>query len=213
MADFTDLRITELLSARLCHELASPVGAINNGIEMIEEFDDSMLPDALPLIGSSAKLVAARLTFYRMAYGSAGNQSIASFADVMDLANAYFEEGRTTLSWPENPVVPEMDDGWAKLLLNLLPLAAETLPRGGGLTVSFDDEATALRMIVSAQGVSSRVSEECGRALVPGVSLDELTPRSIHAYFVTRLASRLETSIEIDDTVDDQILFSVRMSR
>ena len=73
MLDFVDLRISELLSSRLCRELASPVGAINNGIEMIEEFDDSMLPDALPLIGSSAKMVAARLSFYRMPYGAAGN--------------------------------------------------------------------------------------------------------------------------------------------
>ena len=81
------------------------MGAINNGIEMIEEFDESMLPDALPLIGSSAKLVASRLSFYRMAYGAAGNQSIASFADLKDLANAYFDEGRTTLSWLDDPVL------------------------------------------------------------------------------------------------------------
>ncbi|MDD9929471.1 MAG: hypothetical protein OXR03_26890 [Rhodospirillaceae bacterium] len=100
MLDFVDLRISELLSSRLCHELASPVGAINNGIEMIEEFDESMLPDALPLIGSSAKMVAARLAFYRMAYGAAGNQSIASFEDLVALADAYFDEGRCLTSAP-----------------------------------------------------------------------------------------------------------------
>jgi len=213
MPDFADLRISELLSSRLCHELASPLGAINNGIEMIEEFDDSMLPDALPLIGSSAKLVASRLTFYRMAYGSAGNQSIASFGDLMDLANAYFEESRTSLSWPDIPIVPEMPDGAAKLLLNMLPLAAETLPRGGLLTVSLDDGAAALTMTVSAKGVTPRVSEECGRALSPNALLDELTPRSIHAYFVTRLALRLSTRIEIDDDTEDRIVFTVRVSR
>ena len=83
------------------------MGAINNGIEMIEEFDESMLPDALPLIGSSAKMVAARLAFYRMAYGGAGIQSLASFSEIKDLANAYFTEGRTVLSWPDSPILPE----------------------------------------------------------------------------------------------------------
>ena len=153
------------MSSRLCHELASPVGAINNGIEMIEEFDDPMLPDALPLIGSSAKLVASRLTFYLMSYGSAGNHSIASFGDLMDLANAYFEEGRTSLSWPDIPIVPEMPDGAAKLLMNMQPLAAETLSRGGVLTVSLGNGAAALTMTVSAEGVSPRVSEECGQII------------------------------------------------
>ncbi len=117
------------------------------------------------------------------------------------------------MSWLDDPVAPEMDDGWAKLLLNMLPLAAETLPRGGVLTVSLDDDATALRMTVSAEGAGPRISEECQLAMAPDASLDDMTPRSIHAYFVTRLASQLETDIEIDNSADDCIVFTVRMTR
>ena len=213
MLDFVDLRISELLSSRLCHELASPVGAINNGIEMIEEFDESMLPDALPLIGSSAKMVAARLAFYRMAYGAAGNQSIASFEDLVALADAYFDEGRTALSWPSRQSLPDMEDGWAKLLLNMLPLAADTLPRGGDLTISVEEGQDGVLMGLVAVGDGPRVSEECRLAMQPDVSLDALTPRSVHSYFVTRLAARLNTAIELDESLPDRITFSVRLAR
>lgn len=213
MIDFADLRITELLSSRLCHEFASPIGAINNGIEMIEEFDDSMLPDALPLIGSSATMVAARLNFYRMAYGAAGNQSIVSFADLMGLANAYFEEGRTTLTWPDSAVAPNLEDGWGKLLMNLLPLATDTLPRGGDLMISLDEEIDRCCIAVASVGEGARVSEECRLAMAPDVSLETLTPRSIHAYFTSRLAARLGAEIVTEELTEGKVAFSVALTR
>jgi histidine phosphotransferase ChpT len=213
MSNYVDLRITELLSSRLCHEFASPIGAINNGIEMIEEFDESMLPDALPLIGSSAKMVAARLNFYRMAYGAAGNQSIVSFADLKYLANDYFNEGRTTLAWPDSATLPMLEDGWGKLLLNMLPLAADTLPRGGDLMIMLDEKADKFRIAVASIGEGARISEECRSAMAPDVSLDTLTPRSIHAYFSSRLASRLSTSIKTDENTEGRIKFSVDLRR
>ncbi|NKB56604.1 MAG: hypothetical protein GKS00_09725 [Alphaproteobacteria bacterium] len=213
MLDFVDMRITELLCSRLCHELASPIGAINNGIEMIEEFDDSMLPDALPLIGSSAKLVAARLNFYRMAYGAAGNNSIASYSDMKQLADSYFEEGRTQLMWPGDPMVPDLGNGWGKLLLNMLPLAADTLPRGGSLSVAFEEATASLRMSVTAEGEGPRISEECGQALLPETSPEILTPRSVHAYFVSRLAKQLQSALEVAQEGTGPIEFSARLTR
>lgn len=206
------MRLTELLCSRLCHELASPVGAINNGIEMIEEFDDSMLPDAMPLIGSSAKMVAARLSFYRMAYGAAGTQSLGSFADIKELADAYFAEGRTKISWPDDATVPEMRDGWGKLLLNLLSLAADTLPRGGAVAVAFDEESGGYGLTVAAEGEGARISQECAKAMVPDVSSDALTPRSVHAYFVCRLSDRFGSGLHADDEMAGRVAFAVGLA-
>ena len=212
MSEFVDMRLTELLCSRLCHELASPVGAINNGIEMIEEFDDSMLSDALPLIGSSAKFVAARLSFYRMAYGAAGTHSLGSFADVKELVEAYFADSRTKISWPTDATIPELREGWGKLLLNLLSLAADTLPRGGVISVAFHDEADGHRLIVAAEGEGARISKECGEAMVPDVPLASLTPRSVHAYFVCRLSDRFGAGLCADDDASGRIVFTVRLA-
>ena len=213
MLEFVDMQIAELLCSRLCHELASPIGAVNNGIEMIEEFDGSMLQDALPLIGSSAKMAAARLNFYRMAYGTAGTQSIASLNDLKELAGSYFAEGRTGLSWPADSLEPALEDGWGKLLLNILSLAADTLPRGGVLSVAFDEDSSAARITVAAEGEGARISEECRLAMSPDVSLDSLTPRSVHAYFVARLSERLLIGIDIGEEITGRIAFTVRLTR
>ncbi len=214
MFECTDMQITGLLCSRLCHELAGPIGAINNGIEMIEEFDDSMLPDALPLIGASAKLVAARLSFYRMAYGAAGTQAVASVEDIMELANPYFSEGRIELFWPAESVdSPVFEDGWGRLFLNLLPLAADTLPRGGTLSTLIEDDSQGIRFFVIAEGEAPRIPDECDHAMSDGVRLEELTPRSVHAYFVSRLSNNLKSTIDVKSSTAGRIEFSVRLAR
>ena len=75
MSTQIDIRILELLSARLCHELISPVGAINNGVELLGEEDPEFVRDAVTLVGQSAKKAAQRLQFYRFAYGTLGGGS------------------------------------------------------------------------------------------------------------------------------------------
>jgi len=213
MADLLDLQVTELLCSRLCHELASPVGAINNGIEMIEEFDESMLPDALPLIGSSAKLVADRLKFYRMAYGRAGTRAVASDSEVRELAAAYLSDGRSTLDWPDEPAIAGFSDGWGKVLLNLVPLATETLPRGGVIRFRFADGGDRLRVTVVSEGKGARIPEECLAALAPDADIGALTPRSVHAYFLALLVRRQGSEIAVESDVPDSLTLRVDLAR
>jgi histidine phosphotransferase ChpT len=97
--------------------------------------------------------------------------------------------------------------------MNMLPLAVDTLPRGGVLTVAFQEEADGLRILVMAEGEGARVSDECERAMSPEVSLDELTARSVHAYFVTCLARKLRSNIEVGDDSPRRITFSARLTR
>jgi histidine phosphotransferase ChpT len=213
MDDLLDFQVTELPCSRLCHELASPVGAINNGIEMIEEFDESMLPDAMPLIGSSARLVADRLKFYRMAYGRAGTRSVSSDSDIRDLAEAYLSDGRSTLDWPAPPAMAQYPDGWGKLLLNLVPLATETLPRGGAIRFRFADLGGKFRIAVECEGKGARIPEECLAALSPDVAIDALTPRSVHAYFLSRLARRMGSEVVVEAAKEDVLTLSMTLSR
>ena len=208
-----DIKVTELLCARLCHELASPVGAINNGIEMVQEFDESMMPEAMPLIASSASLVAERLKFYRMAYGRAGTTSIISDTEIRELAEGYLSDGRSSLDWPDGVGIAQWPEGWGKLLLNMLPLATETMPRGGVIRVHVEDSADTVRLSLIAEGAGARIPEECQAALESGVAVEALTPRSVHGYFLARLAERLATGIEINDAGSDQTVISVSLAR
>ena len=68
-----DLDFAALLCSRLCHDLVSPVGAINNGLEILEEEKDASMREAVvDLITKSTQQTANKLQFFRLAFGAAG---------------------------------------------------------------------------------------------------------------------------------------------
>src|SRR6201986_4392655 len=129
------LELAALLCSRVCHDLISPVGAIVNGLEVL---DDNPKPEdrdfALDLIRKSAKTASARLQFCRLAFGAAGSSGAQiDIGDAENMARGHLEDAKTKIAWnlprlllPKNRV---------KLLLNMLVIAQQTIPRGGTLTV------------------------------------------------------------------------------
>src|SRR5262244_1038334 len=129
------LDLAALLCSRVCHDLISPVGAIVNGLEVLEDDnDESTKTFALDLIKKSARQASARLQFCRLAFGAAGSAGAQiDLGDAESVARGFLEDDKTNIAWnlprlllPKNRV---------KLLLNMLIIAAQTIPRGGTLTV------------------------------------------------------------------------------
>src|SRR5258708_34331116 len=98
MSMLVEMRVVELLNARLCHELVSPVGAINNGVELLGEEDPDFVRDAIQLIGQSARKASQRLQFYRFAYGTNASAS-GTPASGRDLSLGLFEETKIRCDW------------------------------------------------------------------------------------------------------------------
>ena len=90
MTHIIDLRVLELLTARLCHDLIGPVAAIANGVELLGEDDPDFVRDAVALVGDSARKAITRLQLYRFAYGFSGG-GLAGAAP-HQLAAELFEE-------------------------------------------------------------------------------------------------------------------------
>src|SRR5689334_11445365 len=130
------LDLAALLCSRVCHDLISPTGAIVNGLEVLEdkENDQETKTFALDLIKRSARSASARLQFCRLAFGAAGSAGAQiDVGDAQTMARGHIEDGKITIAWnlprlllPKNRV---------KLLLNMLVIAQQTIPRGGTLTV------------------------------------------------------------------------------
>jgi len=80
-----ELRVAELLASRLCHDLISPVGAVNSGIELMTEFGDDPDGESMALITSSARTASDKLLFFRIAYGNAGSGTNVPLADGQNL--------------------------------------------------------------------------------------------------------------------------------
>src|ERR1700742_3911801 len=153
------LELAALLCSRVCHDLISPVGAIVNALEVL---DDSNKPEdrdfALELIRKSSKTASARLQFCRLAFGAAGSSGAQiDLGDALNMAKGHIEDGKCTITWnlprlllPKNRV---------KLLLNMLIVAQHTIPRGGMLTIDPIGEGETMSFRVTATGHNARLPQ------------------------------------------------------
>src|SRR5690242_16016257 len=150
-----DLDFAALLVSRVCHDLVSPVGAVVNGLEVLEdETDLAMRADALRLVAASAEQAAARLQFARIAFGAAGSTGAElDLSEVGRIMVGLLKGGRVELIWEAQPANWPKD--WAKLLMNAVLAAADCLPRGGRVTVTTSPNAPGFR--VAATGTTVRL--------------------------------------------------------
>ena len=198
----SDLDLSALLCSRVCHDVISPVGAIANGLELMDdpENDAEMKASALDMVRSAAKSATAKLKFCRIAFGAAGSAGAQiDMGEAGDIAKAFVGEEKVKLDWQvprENR--PKQD---VKLLLNMLLLAIEGLPRGGVITAS----AEGAGFVVKAKGDRAKLKEAMV-AVVDGTSdLLTLDARLIQPYYAKVLsqAQNLNLSMAMDgeDTV------------
>ena len=204
MSGTIDFRVLELLNARLCHELVSPVGAINNGVELLGEDDPDFVRDAIQLIGQSARKAGQRLQFYRFAYGTSGNTSGIVQGAGRELAEGLFEGGKIRCEWSAEAATLPAE--WQRLACNMLVLAAEVLPRGGTVAVRVLGAGTS-GIEVAADGEAINIAAELRGALEPGISADQLTSRTVHAFFTRCLAGLLGASLMLAEAGSARVLF------
>ena len=161
------LDLSALLSSRICHDVISPVGAIVNGLEVLEDEKDGEMRDfAFDLIRKSARHASARLQFARLAFGAAGSAgALIDLADAENVARGMFQDDKVSLAWtapralfPKNKV---------KLLLNLVMIATNAIPRGGALGVTVTGEAETASYRIVAKGPNARIPPHA-QALLAG---------------------------------------------
>ena len=176
------LDLAALLCSRVCHDLISPVGAIVNGLEVLEDDnDESTRTFALDLIKKSARQASARLQFCRLAFGAAGSVGAQiDLGDAESVARGFLEDDKTKIAWnlprlllPKNRV---------KLLLNLLLLAGQTIPRGGTMTIDPIGAGDQIGFKVTAAGLNARIPQA-----VPGLLAAEATDHPVDAHGIQPL--------------------------
>lgn len=219
-----EVRVLELLASKLCHDLVSPVGAIRNGLELIEEMQEDaegvdgeagsvppgFLTEAVGLIAHSSAQADRRLRVFRLAYGAAGRDQRA-FADAHQAAAGWLEGGRTALDWTDASLPPALAErrGVAKLVLNMILLADEAMPYGGRIAVSGEGDGGAGRVVVIAHGRPGALSPDLEAAL-RGEAVAALTPRSVHAFVTGRFAEDAGLRLSVATVGPDCLSLTVR---
>lgn len=203
-----ELRIMQLLCSRLCHDLAGLVGAVNNGIELIEDMGGDPDAEAMGLIAASARELGRRLRYHRVAFGLTPGTA-NSAGEVHDLAKGLLNGGKIALDWTlsEAEAGLRFTDPATKLLLNLILLGVEALPRGGAVAVRLEAADGGLRATVGAHGRGAQVSEPVRMAFDPKVPVADLTARNVQGYFTGRLAEQAGAELRLENSDSGSVTF------
>jgi histidine phosphotransferase ChpT len=201
-----------LLCSRLCHDLLSPVGALNNGIELLsDEHDPEMRARCLELLAESARASANKLKFFRLAFGAAGG-----FADEVDTREArvaieglFGGDGRIQLGWIVDE--PTMSKSALKVLLNLSLIAGDALVRGGRLDVGAEKHDGGLDIIVRAEGPRIVLDPELRNVLSGGSSEESLAPRAAAAWLVRCLVNEGGGEVQVMDGEEGMLLIGASL--
>jgi histidine phosphotransferase ChpT len=181
------LDLAALLCSRVCHDLISPVGAVVNGIEVMEDDADEQTKQfAIELIKKSATTASARLQFCRIAFGAAGSAGASiDTGDAESVARGMMEDEKTKLTWSLPRVL--LPKNRVKLLLNLLLLAGGTIPRGGTLLIEPLGEGDAMGFKITSSGTNARIPA-AAPGLVAGEADNPIDAHAIQPFYTGLLA-------------------------
>ena len=201
-----------LLCSRLCHDLISPVGSLYNGIELlVDETDPEMRAKVVDLLGESAKATAAKLKFFRLAFGAAGG-----FGDMVDAREAqgaleglFAADGKVKIDWLVGNA--SLSKTAIKVLLNLSLIGGDALLRGGQLHVGGEVTVAGTEIVVRAEGPRLLLDPELRAALSGATSEAALTPRAAAAWLAHSLVVDQGGQIMISEPEAGVLLFGAVM--
>lgn len=192
----TDLELAALISSKICHDVINPVGAIYNGLEILNEEDDEEAKTyALTVIRNVTEQASARLQFARFAFGAAGTAgSVIDLSTAEQISKGFVGQGKHKLAW-KGPAGHLAKDR-AKLLLNLVASAMGALPRGGDIEVEIKGSLDDASFSVRCRGTGARPPNHLVEFLA-GPPTQPLDTQSIQAYYTARLAQNAGLKLEI----------------
>ena len=205
MDQISDIDLSALLCSKVCHDVISPVGAIINGLEVLdEEKDEDMRQFAMDLIRKSANAASAKLQFCRIAFGAAGTAGAEiDLRDAEQLVQSYLAQSKITLSWSA-PLV-NMNKNKVKLLMNLVLQSVQSIPRGGKLHVEIvENNGTTFTLTTQADVV--RLPQELEKILSGSGEIQPGSADAILPYFTLRLAESVEMKLQLSQTEGQVIL-------
>ncbi len=193
-----DIDLAALLCSRVCHDVISPVGAIANGLEVLEDEDDKeMRQIAFDLITQSAKAASAKLQFCRMAFGAAGSMgSRLDLGEAGDITSMFIGKEKITLHW--NAAREQRPKSDVKLLLNMVLMGMSSIPRGGDIHVDVNGATLSVRAV----GDRAVIPEKMLAVMQGDFEAEQLDARLVQVYYAMRLAS--EANFEMSANSDEE---------
>ena len=191
----TPSSLAALLSARICHDLISPIGALGTAIEVLDDDANAeMHEDAMGLVRLSSKQAGAKLRFLRLAFGAGGSApGIIGVDELKSLIADLYEGGKASINWGES--VDGLEKNTARLLLNLTMLAVQAVPRGGEVMIRSNQASGATTVHLAATGPKSRLDANVEKTLAGKAPEDGFDGRTIQPFYAGMIARELKGSV------------------
>jgi len=201
-------RISEILISKICHDLVSPVGAVNNGVEFLTEVGADALQDGLSLIEHSARQASVRLQLFRMSYGAGGSDAKVTGKMIYETFQNYVAGTKTTFGWDLLNDMPDEDlpAGFMKTLLNMCLFVHEAMPKGGAVTIVLNDDGS-----MTVKGAAEMIKPKDGavEAYNADIAVDDVTPKSVHGYITRAYADLYDLSLS-HEMNDAEIILTIK---
>jgi len=211
LKELSSLDLSALVASRVCHDIISPVGAITNGLEVLdEEGSEDMREFAMDLIRKSARQASAKLQFARLAFGAAGSAGAEiDLGDAQVVAQGFMENEKSSIDWQITRHL--MPKNYVKLLLNLILIANQCVPRGGDITVTMDGSPSEPEFTLKAEGLNPRIPLGMAETL-SGEEPERVDAHSVQPIYTLLLARETGMSLDIDKQ-DNVVRLTARKSQ
>lgn len=186
-----EVDLTALIGSRICHDLVSPVGAIGNGVELLGMTGDGAVSAELDLVRESVDNAQARLRFFRIAFGQAGDEQEVGRAEVLGILTELYKGGRLKVHWAVDASCQRLEVKLAFLLLQCLESA---MPYGGQVHISRGSDGWRLR----GEAEKLRLEPMLWEALASGAVPASLRPSQVHFGLVPQTVRRLGTGLSVE---------------
>lgn len=197
------------LAARLCHDFISPASAIVSGLDLIEDPEQQdMREEAMALIASSARKLAALLSFSRIAFGGSAASESFDVRELERLTRDLFQHVRAELDWSSQPAA--LDKPAARILLNLAQLGAVALPVGGTATVRVTSAPAGLELSLDARGPRARLRPEAVDGLEGRPFGDGLGGQWVQTYFLRSIVDQAGGTLRLE-VLEDAVQVTVQL--
>ncbi|MBA3813401.1 MAG: hypothetical protein H0X26_02745 [Alphaproteobacteria bacterium] len=200
MAGAFPLHFAEILTSRLCHDLISPISAINTGLELFQETSPNHRTESdeiLKLILNSAHTASARVSFYRVAFGRSGGS--ISLGMARELIEKYFLRSKLKIQWNDPFQKDFVLDAGGRILLNAVLWMSECAPRGGLLHITTPREDVPV-LSLRLETDSIILHQGTVEALEGKAPLQEITPRTVPCYLIHCIVKEEQGNLMINKT-------------
>ncbi|MGE4221479.1 MAG: histidine phosphotransferase family protein [Alphaproteobacteria bacterium] len=211
MSENAEYRLMELLASRLCHDLAAPVGAVDNGLELIADGSGADSAEVAELLRSSARRAVGIVRFHRMAWGQAGHAGLSSLADLRDACDGWLHDLPFVLNWPTAASAPALLPGQGRAILNGVALARQMLPRGGTIRVALAVGDGGLDASIEAAGPGARIEPAVMAACEPAVDPETLTPATVQAHWTALCTRRSRGTVSLVQVGPERVIVRMRL--